>query len=65
MILLSLCSSYEGASGRTDWHGESDGEEGEPIKLRVDISDELKCVLVSDWDLVVHKKNIFILPGEI
>lgn len=61
---LSTSSSYEGASGRTDWHGESDGEEGEPIKLRVVIPDGLKFVLVSDWDLVVHKKNIFILPAK-
>lgn len=49
-------------STSSSWYGESGGEEGEPIKL--DIPDELKFVLVSDWDLVIHKKNIFILPAK-
>ena len=41
----------------------SDGEEGESIKINVDIPEELKFVLVSDWDLLTHKKSIFSLPG--
>ena len=41
----------------------SDGEEGENIKINVDIPEELKFVLVSDWDLLTHKKSSFSLPG--
>ena len=33
-------------------------------KLRLDIPEELKYVLVSDWDLVTNKKQLFSLPAK-
>ena len=35
------------------------------MKCEVSIPEELKYVLVSDWDLLTHKKSLFALPAKI
>ena len=35
------------------------------IKFEISIPEELKYVLVSDWDLLTHKKSLFALPAKI
>ena len=34
-------------------------------KFEISIPEELKYVLVSDWDLISHKKSLFALPAKI
>ena len=34
-------------------------------KFDISIPEELKYVLVSDWDLLTHKKSLFSLPAKI
>ena len=34
-------------------------------KYCIDIPEELKYVLVNDWDLVVHQKQLFKLPAKV
>merc|ERR1712018_405839 len=34
-------------------------------KFEISIPEELKYVLVSDWDLLTHKKSLFGLPAKI
>jgi len=34
-------------------------------KYNIDIPEELKYVLVNDWDLVVHQKKLFSLPAKV
>ena len=34
-------------------------------KYSIDIPEELKYVLVNDWDLVVHQKQLFKLPAKV
>ena len=33
--------------------------------LRIIFSEELRYVLVSDWELLTHKKSLFTLPAKI
>ncbi len=40
-------------------------DDSEPaFKFRIDIPEELKYVLASDWELVTHKKSLFNLPAK-
>ena len=34
------------------------------VRFTIDIPEELKYVLVSDWDLMTHKKSLFSLPAK-
>ena len=34
-------------------------------KYCIDLPEELKYVLVNDWDLVVHQKHLFKLPAKV
>jgi len=38
--------------------------EGNPVTVNVEIPDDLKFVLVSDWDLLMHKKSLLVLPAD-
>ena len=58
-LTTTTTSSSRRKRNRTD---EDDSEEN--CKFKVALPEELKYVLVSDWDLVVQKKRLFILPAK-
>ena len=39
--------------------------EGDPVTVNVEIPDDLKFVLVSDWDLLMHKKSLLVVKKMI
>jgi mortality factor 4-like protein 1 len=59
-------SRRSGAKRRKADSDDEDAEdEGEDrLKFSIQVPEELKFVLVSDWDLVVHKKSLFAIPAK-
>ena len=38
--------------------------EADPVTVNVEIPDDLKFVLVSDWDLLMHKKSLLVVKND-
>jgi len=58
----------EGAGDIEDVGGRPDSvlsDEPRDTKYQIELPEELKHVLVNDWDLVVHQKHIFKIPAKV